>query len=269
MSDISDELLSYLGSFITENKRSKMERVLASRTRHVAVVLEDIYQPHNASACLRTCECLGVQDVHIIEERNSYTLNPEVAMGSSKWLSLYRYNRQDGRDNTEECIRDLRQRGYRIIATSPEREAPSARELDLERPFALLFGTEELGLSDRALSAADGFLRLPMYGFTQSYNISVSVAIALSTLVHRLHASEIPWRLANEDRRALTLEWYRKLIRRNDLFEERFRRELERIEAERSAKASGETSDPVADAEELRGQDRTDEADDPPADRDS
>lgn len=212
----NEELTAYLGDFVTENKREKIESVLAERTRHITVMLEDIYQPHNASACLRSCECLGVQDVHIVETRNEYRPNNEVSMGSSKWLSLHRYH------SAASAIETVKNRGYRIVATTPNEEGYDLTTLPLDKPVALFFGTEEEGLTGEALEAADDTMRLPMYGFTQSYNISVTLAIALSQLVARMRELEVDWHLDETEKLELTLAFYRRIIKRHDLIEEKF-----------------------------------------------
>jgi len=214
-------LIEHLGSFVTDHKKNMMDQVLAERTDHLALVLEDIYQPHNASACLRTCECLGVQNIHIIEGRNRYEVNPDVVMGSVKWLTLHRY-REPGRDNTAACISRLRELGYRVVATSPRADGYTPEDLPLDRPAAILFGTEEMGLSTGALAEADLSLRIPMYGFTESLNISVSVAVVFSHLMRRLRASGVPWRLSEKHREELRLAWYRKVISRSADIEKAF-----------------------------------------------
>ena len=210
------ELIEFLGQYVTENKQQKMAAALEQRTRHLTVMLEDIYQPHNASACLRSCDCLGVQDVHIVEHRNVYRPNNGVALGSSKWLSLYRYH------NTQPCIETLKARGYQLVATTPNLDGHDLASLPIDRPVALLMGTEEEGLSETALAAADLTLRLPMYGFTQSFNISVTVAIAVSRLIERIRAEGIEWGISDEEKQQLTLEWYRRIIKRHELLEEEF-----------------------------------------------
>lgn len=214
-------LVEHLGSFVTDHKKALIERALAERTDHLALALEDIYQPHNASACLRTCECLGVQNIHIVEGRNRYEVNPEVVMGSVKWLTLHRYREPD-RDNTAACVSRLKEIGYRVIATSPRADGYAPEDLPLDRPAAILFGTEEQGLSAGALAAADGSLRIPMYGFTESLNISVSVAVVFSHLMRRLRASDVPWRLGDERREELRLTWYRRVVSRSAAIEEAF-----------------------------------------------
>ncbi len=212
----TDQLIEFLGDYVTENKKSKMEAALAERTRQVSVVLEDIYQPHNASACLRSCECLGVQDVHIVERKNNYRPNNGVSLGSAKWLSMHRYH------STKAAIETVKTRGYQVVATTPNVDGHDLSSLPLDKPVALLFGTEEEGLSDESLAAADTTLRLPMYGFTQSYNISVTVAISLSRLVERLRVEKIDWGLSESEKKDLTLDWYRRIVRRHELLEEQF-----------------------------------------------
>ncbi|MDF1825493.1 MAG: RNA methyltransferase [Verrucomicrobiales bacterium] len=212
----NEEITEYLADFITGNKQEKIARVLGERTRHLTIMLEDIYQPHNASACLRSCECLGLQDVHIVETRNEYRPNNEVSMGSSKWLTMHRYR------TTASAIETVKNRGYRVVATTPNENGYDLTTLPLDKPVALLFGTEEEGLTDEALAAADGTMRLPMYGFTQSYNISVTVAVSLSQLIERLRQSNLDWRLTDAEKAELTLEFYRKIIKRHDLIEANF-----------------------------------------------
>lgn len=211
MPDTSDaELYEQLARFITPNKRALFDRIAFERTRHVTVVLEDIYQPHNASAVVRTCDLLGVQDIHIIENRNKYTLNPDVTLGSSKWTDMHRYKGLD--DNSGACIARLKADGYAIVATTPHRDNVTPATIPLERPLAFCFGTELTGLSDAFMRGADIHLRIPMYGFTESYNISVSAAITLYTVMERLRAGPIPWRLDDAARDRLKLSWARKMV---------------------------------------------------------
>lgn len=200
-----ERLLDHLESMITEPRRARFSEVLAERTRHLTIVLEDIFQPHNASAVLRTCDCFGIQDVHIIENRNRYEVNPDVALGSSKWLSLYKYNRQE--HNTLRCFQELRSKGYRIIAATPHEHDLTPDTLDISRKFALVFGTELEGLTEEALAAADGYVRIPMVGFTESLNISVSAAILLHTLSNRIRNTVQGWQLTPDESRDIRLEW--------------------------------------------------------------
>ncbi len=192
-----------------------MKTVLGQRTRHLTVVLEDIYQPHNASAVLRSCDCFGVQDVHIIENLNTYEINPDVVMGASKWLNLYKYNNESF--NTPSCFEMLKEKGYKIIATSPHKHDCLPEELPLDQKTALVFGNEHKGLTHEARQMADGFVRIPMTGFTESLNISVSVAIFLYELTPRIRKNVKNWQLSEEEQTDILFEWITKSIKNADL----------------------------------------------------
>jgi tRNA (guanosine-2'-O-)-methyltransferase len=205
-------LIEELSGFVTQRRRELFDEVLDFRTRYITVVLEDIYQSHNASAVLRTCECFGIQDVHIIENRNKYNINPDVVLGATKWLNLKKYNKQDY--NTGEAIRELRDQDYRIIASTLNKKAVPLHDFDLDTgKCALFFGTELTGLTDTVMDVADEFLHIPIHGFTESFNISVSAAIILNQLTMRLHHSDLPWRLSEAEREEQLLEWLTKSIR--------------------------------------------------------
>ncbi len=200
------QIIDYLSGFINEERRERLESILRQRTRHITVVLEDIYQPQNASAVMRTCECLGVQEIHIIENRHEYRLNPAVVQGASKWVDFIKYNQAD-HDNTGACIKKLKQRGYRIIAMTPAPEGKSVDQLDINEKLALCFGSEEPGLSDSLQALADEAVRIPIHGFTQSYNLSVSAGISLYTLVTALRNSSANWQLDENDATDLYIKW--------------------------------------------------------------
>jgi tRNA (guanosine-2'-O-)-methyltransferase len=214
-------LIKYLSGFITPRRWYNMEKIIQNRTRYIAVVLEDIFQPHNASAVLRTCECLGIQDVHIIENKNKYNVNPDVVLGSDKWITLKKYETNEW--NTPEAINQLKKEGYRIIATSLSGKAKPLNEFELdENRIALFFGTELTGLTKTVLEEADDHLKIPIYGFTNSYNISVSAAIILYDLVNRLHKSEVPWELSQTEKNKILLQWLKNSIKSSDLLIKEF-----------------------------------------------
>jgi tRNA (guanosine-2'-O-)-methyltransferase len=217
---VKQQLLSYLQEFITPNKKNKFSELIFQRTRHLTIVLEDIYQPHNASAVLRSCDCFGIQDVHIIENTNKYQVNPDVALGSSKWLTLIKYNEKE--NNTADCLNKLKSEGYRIIATTPHENDFVPDTLPLERKTALVFGTELEGLSKTAIDLADGFVRIPMYGFTESFNISVSAALLISALSERLRKSDIPWQLSEEEMLDIQIAWTKNVVKKPSLLEKLF-----------------------------------------------
>jgi tRNA (guanosine-2'-O-)-methyltransferase len=211
-------LIEYLRKIVTEHKWQLFNQIIQNRTDYLTVVLEDIFQPQNASAVLRTCDCFGIQDVHIIENRNEYTINPDVALGASKWLNLHKYNEQE--NNTLSTINHLKEKGYRIIATTPHTNDVDLEEFDLERgKAALFFGSEQPGVSDIVMDNADEFLKIPMYGFTESFNISVSAAIILHHLTHKLKNTDIDWQLSDNKKSEVLLNWLRKSIKNSEIIE--------------------------------------------------
>lgn len=212
-----EELLEKLLSFISDHKNHLFDEIIKNRTRYLTVVLEDIYQPQNASAVLRTADCFGIQDVHIIENRNEYIINPEVALGASKWLTLQRYNEQE--NNTLEAIQKLKAEGYRIVATMPHRDDVVLPDMDMNQKTALFFGNELNGLSEIVQQNADLFVKIPMYGFTESYNLSVSAALCLQELTNKMRNEGINWQLNDEDLLDVKLEWAKSVVRESEKVE--------------------------------------------------
>jgi len=215
------KLIDYMSQFITPERYQRFQTVVENRTRYITVVLEDIFQPHNASAVLRSCECFGIQNVHIIENQNEYMINPDIVLGSSSWLNLYKYNSLQ--HNTADCLQKLRQDGYRIVATSPHIHACSLDTFSLEKgKFALVYGTELNGLSEQVIKEADEFLYIPMHGFTESLNISVSVAVCLQYLCHFLRLSSVDWKLNLQERNSTLLQWLRNSLKNAEAIEKQF-----------------------------------------------
>ncbi len=216
------DLLQYFSKYLTDHRKAYAEKVLAQRTRQVTVVLEDIYQSQNASAVVRTCECMGLQDIHIIENTTQYEINRYVMKGSNKWVNLIRYKDQT-RNNTAACFERLREAGYVIYATSPETSSISIHDLNpSENKMALVFGNELEGLSDYAIQQADYRIHVPMYGFTESLNISATVAASLAILIPKLKSAAGDFHLSEEEKEVLRLVWYRKMVRRSAIMEKQF-----------------------------------------------
>jgi tRNA (guanosine-2'-O-)-methyltransferase len=213
--EVRQQILNRLLPLISENKQNKFNEFIKSRTRYLTIVLEDIFQPHNASAVLRSCDCFGIQDVHIIENQNQYEVNPDVALGSAKWLTLKKYNQKE--NNTHDCLHALKNKGYRIVATTPHQDDFSPDALPLDQPTALLFGTELEGLTPEALKMADSFVRIPMVGFTESLNISVSAAILLYVLSGRIRQSDMPWQLPQEEILDIHIQWAASVVKKPEL----------------------------------------------------
>ena len=209
-------LIEYLKEFATERRWELFNQIVDQRTRYITLILEDIYQPHNASAVLRTCDCFGIQDVHIIENRNEYEVNPDVSLGSDKWLTLKKYNKQE--NNTLNTIKELKSQGYRIVATTPHKNDIDLEDFDLEKgKAAFMFGTELRGLSNEALEQADEYLKIPMLGFTESFNISVSAAIIIHHLTHKLRkGNKTNWHLSSDEKKDILFDWLKTSVKDSD-----------------------------------------------------
>lgn len=205
-------LYAKAADLFSDNKRDLFDRLVKNRTRYISVVLEDIFQSHNASAVLRSCDCFGVQDVHVIEDRNKYCPNPDVAMGSNKWVDYYKH------PDILQTYDELHAKGYQIIATLPHENDVMITDLDISRPTALVFGTELTGLTQTAVENADGYVKVPMYGFTESFNISVCAALSLFYLTEKMRKDEtIDWRLSEDEQVTLKLYWSMQVIRDGEM----------------------------------------------------
>jgi tRNA (guanosine-2'-O-)-methyltransferase len=225
--NVNQKVLEEFYAIISESKQEMYERISKDRTNHITVVLENIYQEHNASAVLRTCDCFGIQELHAIEKNNQYKVQRDIALGAGRWVDLYNYDQGD--NPTIDCINKLKLKGYKIVATTPHEKEITIQQLDISQPIALVFGTERKGISQEIIDSADAFVKIPMYGFTESFNISVSVALALTTLRDRLEKSDINWKLNEEDQTQLKIKWCKKILRSGNDMEKEFRRRLETI----------------------------------------
>ena len=202
-----EQLYESASQLFSPHKRQLFDKLVLNRTRHICVVLEDIFQPHNASAVLRSCDCFGVQDVHVVENHNKYAPNSDVTMGSDKWVDFYKH------PDILQTYDQLRQKGYRIIATLPHENDTLITQLDISQPTALVFGTELTGLSQEAIDHADGYVKVPMYGFTERFNISVCAALSLFYLTERMRANpSIHWQLSPLEQITLKLYWSMQVI---------------------------------------------------------
>ncbi len=210
------ELIEHLETFITKSRKEKFLKVLSERTKHFTVATEDVYQLHNTSAVIRTCDVFGIQEVNIVEERNSKRIDREIAMGAQKWVDLNRF------DSVEDCIKSLKDHEYQIIATTPHVDDCLLHEVDVTKKACFFFGRETEGLSQEVLDAADGFLKIPMVGFTESLNISVSAAIILQHVTTKLRQSNIPWHLTEEEQLHKRMEWAQKTLTSSDDIIKRF-----------------------------------------------
>jgi len=210
------KLLAYLETYLTENRRERFDTVLNQRTKHFTVATEDVYQLHNTSAVIRSCDVFGIQEVNIVEERNSKRIDREIAMGAQKWVDLNRFH------SVKECIVDLKHKGYQIVATTPHTNDCLLHEFDVTKKSCFFFGRETEGLSQEIIDQADYYLKIPMYGFTESLNISVSAAIILQHVTTKLKRTNIDWKLTVEEQQEKRLDWIKKTIKSYDEIVERF-----------------------------------------------
>jgi tRNA (guanosine-2'-O-)-methyltransferase len=213
---IDIDYLHFLENILTDNRKERFLNVLNNRTNHFTVVVEDIFQMHNTSAVMRSCEVFGIQELNVIEQRYGKSIDKEIAMGAQKWVDI---NTFDGISN---CIETLKNKGYQIIATTPHENDCLMDDFDISKPSALFFGTERDGLSEEILQKADGFLKIPMVGFTESLNISVSAAIIIQNLMNRLRHSDIDWKLSEEEILIKRLAWAKNSIKDIKRIEERY-----------------------------------------------
>jgi tRNA (guanosine-2'-O-)-methyltransferase len=208
------ELINYLTTFISEKRKTRFDEVIAQRMQHLRIVLENVYQGHNASAVLRSCESFGVQHVHFIENRNRLKISDDVAMGSSNWLNIHRHSTSE--NNTVEAIQHLKSLGYRIVATSPHKNDCTIDKLPVDKKLALIFGTEIDGVSQDVFDHADEFVKIPMYGFTESFNVSVCAALCMYELTTRIR-NEVPDNLLSEDEKIdVYLDWLKNSVEHSE-----------------------------------------------------
>jgi tRNA (guanosine-2'-O-)-methyltransferase len=222
--EIEKAVLEEFYKIITPNKVEMFDRIASLRTKYLTIALENIYQEHNASAVLRSCDCFGLQEMHVIEKGFQYSVQRDIALGAGRWVDLFNYNL--GENPTDDCILNLQNRGYKIVATTPHTDAHTIHDLPIDQPLAFFFGTERRGLSQEVIERSDYQVKIPMYGFTESFNISVSVAILLQTIRQRLEKSNLDWRLKSEEQISLKIKWCRKILNGGQALENEIRKRL-------------------------------------------
>ena len=218
--NLNKKLINHFNEFIVDERRELFEKKIQERTKHITIVLENIYQGRNISASIRSADCFGIQDVHIIENNNLFNQDPSVSIDSEKWISLYRYNQK--KQNTKDTINKLKRDGYKIIVTTPHAKAKTLYDLNISNKNALLFGSEGDGCSEIALNMADEKIKIPLYGFSESFNISVSVALCLQHLTFKLRKSNFNWKLTNQEKEKIMLQWLKKSVNSSRKIEEVF-----------------------------------------------
>ena len=214
------KFLEYLEGFLTDSRKEKFLKILENRTNHFTIAMEDVYQLHNTSAVMRSCEVFGIQELNVVEQKFGKRIDTEIAMGAQKWVDINRFN------TMQNCIDSVKEKGYQIIATTPHNDSCLLHEFDITKRSAIFFGTEKQGLSQEVIDQADGFLKIPMVGFTESLNISVSAAIIIQDITSRLRQSTIDWKLNDVEILAKRLLWAKNSIKDIKRIEERYYAEI-------------------------------------------
>jgi tRNA (guanosine-2'-O-)-methyltransferase len=209
------KLISYLTEFISPRRKERFDEVMKHRTNHLQIVVEDLYQAHNASAVLRSCDCFGVQYVHFIENKNSMKVNNEIALGAESWVSIIKHNGAE--NNTRACLQKLKDAGFKIVATTPHTNDVTIDKLPVDKKIALVFGTEIDGITDDVRNMADEFVKIPMYGFTESFNISVSAALCMYELTTRIRKTVSHHHLSEQEKTDIYLDWLMNSIDKSEL----------------------------------------------------
>ncbi|MEN8839212.1 MAG: RNA methyltransferase [Flavobacteriales bacterium] len=211
---MESKLVDYLSQFAHENRAALFNEKIQERTNFVTLVLEDIYHAQNTSAAIRTCDCFGIQKMHVIENRNEFNLHTGITLGSANWIDIIRHKEEE--NNTRNALKKLKKEGYKIVATTPLPNTKSLYDMDLDKPIALVLGNEANGISDIVKEEADEFITIPMHGFTESFNISVSAAICLSELTTKMRKLEVDWKLNEAEHERVMLKWLKQSIKKGE-----------------------------------------------------
>jgi tRNA (guanosine-2'-O-)-methyltransferase len=166
---------------LSDDRRARIDAVLADRLASVTCVVEDVYDPHNAAAAIRSCEGLGLSELHVVERGTRFDPTSAVTLAAHRWIDIHHHA------SVAEAAASLRARGFTVYATLPDTTA-TIDTIDVSRPVALVFGNEHDGMTDEAIAACDGAVAIPMHGMTRSFNLSVSVALAISKIAERRRA---------------------------------------------------------------------------------
>lgn len=203
-----DQRIAYLAEFMLPERFATMSRVVADRTRYMTVCAENTFHPQNASALVRHCEAFGVQELHAIEFLCGFQANTHIVRGTDKWVDIMRYG------STSEAVEHLKKEGYRIVAATPHTNDLTPESFDVSKgKFCLVFGTEKQGISPEIMAVADEFVKIPMYGFVESLNVSACAAILIQGFVDKLHRSNVEWHLSPEEQSELLYRWMRESVK--------------------------------------------------------
>lgn len=205
----TDNLILQLKEFISQERFEKLESRLNLRTRYMVLGLEDIFYPHNASATIRSAEAFGIQEIHAVQSLCHFSPSRHIVRGTDQWVDINRWN------STPELVQKLKNDGYRIVITAPREGGSTLENFDVTAgKFALFMGTEKTGISDWLFKQADDAIYIPMVGFAESLNISVSAAIITQKLTSDIRKMDpTVWQLEEQDKQNLLLKWVKASIK--------------------------------------------------------
>ena len=217
--DKLQETFDFLKQFLTDERLSKIEHFSKESSDFVLPVMEDVYQFRNAAAIVRSVEACAFHHVVALEEENVFNPNLKVTKGAETWVQVEKM------PNNLDSLKEIKNRGYKILAVSPEKNATMLPDYEIKEPIALVFGPELEGVSDEVLDFADETLAIPMYGFTKSFNVSVAAAICMYELKQKLMKSGIDYKLSEEKLLEMKIRWTVNSIRSGEELLERFLKE--------------------------------------------
>ena len=206
----------YLKQFLTEERLRKIEYFSVRSSDFVLPILEDVYQFRNAAAIVRSAEACGFHKVVSLEKENIFNPNLSVTKGAETWVEIQKM------PHHLDSLKEIKNQGYKILAISPEKEAMMLPDYEIKSPVALVFGTEKEGISEGILDFADNTLAIPMYGFTESFNVSVAAAICMYELKQKLLKSDINYCLSGEKLLRTQIRWAVNSIRSGDEILQRY-----------------------------------------------
>ncbi|MGA9211813.1 TrmH family RNA methyltransferase [Kaistella sp.] len=191
----------YLQQFLTEERLEKISHFAPGSSDFVLPVMEDIFQFRNAAAIVRSVEACGFHKIVAMESENEFNPNLRVTKGAETWVEVEKL------PHNLESLKEIKSRGYKIVAVSPENNATMLPDYQLNEPVALVFGTEKEGVTEEILHFADETLAIPMYGFTRSFNVSVAAAICFYELKQKLIKSNLDYQLSEEKLWQMKVRW--------------------------------------------------------------
>ena len=210
--DQKAELLAHVDTFLTDDRRIRLNSVLDNRTTHFCIAMEDLFYERNSGAIIRTADGYGIQNINVIEPSGSFKskVTNIISKGAEKWVTQKQFG--DLQTGAKDCINQLRKEGYQIVATTPHASGHTIHDFDITKKSAFFLGAEKTGISEVVMEEADDYIAMPIFGFTESFNVSVANGILLHELINRLRKSDVDWHLNQEERNDLMLDWTLKSI---------------------------------------------------------